>query len=97
MYSTGKCSDLSFTFAGRPPITPFAVIDYLERALTKPRGNNTALNELIHQTNEALQGLDNRDALLAALDNVFDLEAVDTLRSVIQTPRTNFRSYKLCS
>jgi hypothetical protein len=31
MYIDGKCPDLSYTYVGRPPITPFAILDYIGR------------------------------------------------------------------
>lgn len=93
MYIRGQCSDLSFTFTGRPPINPFSVIEFIVRMLsTQPGRNISALNELIHRTNEASSGLiENEVELSAALDAVFTTETTAFLEQIIFAPVTEFR------
>ena len=93
MYIRGQCSDLSFTFTGRPPINPFSVIEFIVRKLnTQPGRNISALNELIHQTNEASSGLvENEVELSAALDAVFTAEVTGFLEQIISAPISDFR------
>eukprot|EP01035_Chromulina_nebulosa_P025529 gene25529-33323_t len=93
MYIRGKCSDLSFTFTGRPPINPFSVIEFIVRILnTQPGRNISALNELIRTTNEAASGVvENQVELLAALDAVFTAETTAFLEQILHTPSNDLR------
>jgi hypothetical protein len=93
MYIRGKCSDLSFTFTGRPPINPFSVIEFIVRILnTQPGRNISALNELIRKTNEAACGVvENQVELLAALDAVFTAETTAFLEQILHTPSNDLR------
>lgn len=35
MYSDGFCSDVSYTYAGRPPVSPFLIVNYISKVVWK--------------------------------------------------------------
>jgi len=75
MYIEGKCSDLSFTYNGRPPVTPLAVLDYMDRVI-RSDNNRNIVSFVDAET---------------SLDGHFSTEGIRRLQERIHTPRTTFR------
>ena len=79
MYIDGKCSDLSFTYNGRPPVTPLAVLDYMDRVIRSDSSRSSVFEAEANQPQ------------VTALDRYFSAEGVRRLSEKIHTPRTNLR------